>query len=125
MALVRPRMSWGAARALIRLRWNIGVAKLARICVALVLVMGLGGSVDAKPPSGPTNSRAARDDAARLIPFDKLDPAVAAKVKSVVANPTIFRRMPTQVFDCDPKMYVFLLRNPEVIVNIWQLMGIT
>jgi hypothetical protein len=121
-------MPWHALRAgaCSRSHGRRHVAGFGRAILALLLlVVGLCAAAQAKPPSGPTNSRAAREDATRLIPFDKLDPAVAAQVKSVVLNPTVFRRMPTQVFDCDPKMYVFMLRNPEVIVNIWQLMGIT
>jgi hypothetical protein len=33
--------------------------------------------------------------------------------------------LPTQSVDCDPDLHVFLLRYPEVVVNIWQLMGVT
>jgi hypothetical protein len=33
--------------------------------------------------------------------------------------------LPIQVIDSDPKMYHFLVKNPEVIVNIWQVMGVT
>ena len=75
-------------------------------------------------PAG-NNSRAAREDAARSIPMSKLDRSLSAKVQRVVGNPSIFRRLPVQVIDCDPKMYHFLLNNPEVIVNIWQVMGIS
>ena len=37
----------------------------------------------------------------------------------------MFRRMPDNVVECDPELYRFLIRHPEVVVNIWQLMGIT
>jgi hypothetical protein len=33
--------------------------------------------------------------------------------------------MPISVIDCDPTLHQFLLRYPEVVINIWQLMGIT
>jgi hypothetical protein len=33
--------------------------------------------------------------------------------------------MPTKTIECDPEMYLYLLRNPEIVVNIWDLMGIT
>jgi hypothetical protein len=33
--------------------------------------------------------------------------------------------MPVQVVDCDPDLYVFLIRYPEIVVNMWQLMGVT
>ncbi len=43
----------------------------------------------------------------------------------VVQNPSLFRRVPVQVIDCDPNLYLFLVRHPEVVVNIWQVMGIS
>ena len=33
--------------------------------------------------------------------------------------------MPVTQIECDPDYFVFLVRQPEVVVNIWQLMGIT
>lgn len=72
-----------------------------------------------------SNSRQARDDATRSIPFDKLPDDMQAKIKAVVQNPSLFRRVPVQVIDCDPNLYLFLVRHPEVVVNIWQVMGIS
>jgi hypothetical protein len=97
---------------------------LVGLVAAFMAVPGVSHGAT-KPVLGGTNSRMAREDAARGIPFAKLDQALSAKVQRVVANPSIFRRLPVQVIDCDPKMYHFLLNNPEVIVNIWQVMGIS
>jgi hypothetical protein len=72
-----------------------------------------------------TSSREAQDDALRLIPFDKLTEPTQRKIWGVIERPTIFRRMPTHVVNCDPDMHTFLIRNPEVVVNIWQVMGIS
>ena len=47
------------------------------------------------------------------------------RVRQVVQNPSVFRRVPVQVIDCDPNLYLFLVRHPEVVVNIWQVMGIS
>jgi hypothetical protein len=33
--------------------------------------------------------------------------------------------MPSQQIECDPQMFTFLVRRPEVLVNIWDMMGIT
>jgi hypothetical protein len=74
---------------------------------------------------GASNSRMTREDASRSIPFAQLEPTLAPRVQRVVKSPSIFRRLPVQVIHCDPRMYHFLLNNPEVIVNIWQVMGIT
>jgi len=73
---------------------------------------------------GLTNARN-RDESIRAIPFDQMNEQVKAKVWRVVSKPSIYRRLPVQTIDCDPDLYVFLVRYPEVLVNIWQLMGVT
>ena len=72
-----------------------------------------------------TNSRAARDDAAQSIPYDRLPAEMRSRVAAVVNNPSIFRRLPIATIDCDPDLYLLLLRNPEIVIDIWQIMGIT
>ena len=72
-----------------------------------------------------STSREDRAEASRAIPFDRLTPEARQKISEVVQKPTLFRRMPANVIDCDPQIYRFLVRYPEVVVNIWQLMGIT
>jgi len=47
------------------------------------------------------------------------------KVRQVLSHTTIYRRMPTKVIDCDPDLFAFLVRHPEVIVNIWEVLGIS
>ena len=47
------------------------------------------------------------------------------RVAAVVNNPSIFRRLPIATIDCDPDLYLLLLRNPEIVIDIWQIMGIT
>lgn len=76
--------------------------------------------------SGSTLSpREARELARDLIPFERLTPATQERLWSVVDRPTMYRRMPVQTVGCDPDLYLFFLRNPDVIVNMWQLMGAT
>lgn len=73
----------------------------------------------------PSSSWEARESAIRLIPFDEINDQARDKLREITAKPTIFRRLPVQVIDSDPDLYVFLVRYPEVVVNMWQLMGIT
>lgn len=75
-------------------------------------------------PSG-NSSREARDSAVQGIPYNQLTSQAAGKIRAVVEHSSFFRRMPTQVIDCEPEMFTFLVRNPEVIVNIWDVMAIT
>lgn len=43
----------------------------------------------------------------------------------MLADPTVFRRLPVQVIQCDPNLYLFLVEHPDVVVNIWEVFGIT
>ncbi len=72
-----------------------------------------------------TSTRDARDAAVQRIPFNQLTPEASGKLKSVVTNSSYFRSMPTETVDCDPEMFTFLVRHPEVIVNIWEVMEVT
>jgi hypothetical protein len=71
------------------------------------------------------SSRAAREEAIRAIPFQHLPPQVKTQTWEIVSHPSLYRQMPAKTIECDPELYLFLLRYPEVIVNIWDLMGIT
>jgi len=71
-----------------------------------------------------TASAAARRSAIASIPFDKLDEQARAKVNSVLSNITVYRRLPVRVVECDPSLYLFVVRHPDVIVNIWETLGI-
>jgi hypothetical protein len=72
-----------------------------------------------------SSTKSTRQEAIKSIPLDKLDDDFRAKVSFVTNQAGIFRRLPVQVIDCDPDLYQFLVRHPEVIVNIWELMGIS
>ncbi len=81
----------------------------------------------AEPPEAElvSFSREERQEALQQIPFSQIDPAQQQRVAGVVRSPSIFRRLPVQVVDCDQELYRFLVHHPEVVVNIWELMGIT
>ena len=103
-------------RALNRRAWLHGAA--AAIC-GFSAKRALAAPNETPPP------RESRDLAREVIPFEKLTPPTQERLWGIVGRPTIYRRMPTQVIGCDPDLYLFFLRNPEVVVNMWQLMGIS
>jgi hypothetical protein len=72
-----------------------------------------------------STSRQSREEAIQSLPLDELTPEVRQRVIAVVSDPSIYRRLPVEIIDCDPEMYLFLLRHPEVVVNVWDLMGVT
>lgn len=84
-------------------------------------------SVDARAsdPTKATSSKEARLETVRAIPFSRMKAGIRKKIDPIVRSPSIYRRLPVQVFDCDRDMYLFLIRYPEVIVNMWELMGAT
>jgi len=76
-------------------------------------------------PNKATTSRAARENAIQSIPFEKLTRAGQVKATWVLRNTSVFRRMPIRLIQCDPELYLFLVRHPDVVVNIWEVMGIS
>jgi hypothetical protein len=90
-----------------------------------LIVMVLAGTAAAATPNTAATDRQSREDAIRSIPFDQLNQETRAKLQRVVSRPSIYRRMPVEMVDCDPELYLFLIRYPEIVVNIWRLMEIT
>ena len=72
-----------------------------------------------------STSRADREAAEREMPLASLTPEARQRIQRVLDKPSLYRRMPVSVVECDQQLYRFLVRHPEVVVNIWQLMGIT
>jgi hypothetical protein len=103
--------------------WLLAVLAMAALCPApAVAEPRLLGRRD---PLKADASAAAKDEAIRLIPYQGLDSAARAKIDSVLADTALFRRLPVQVIQCDPEMYLFLVEHPDVVVNIWEVFGIT
>ena len=71
------------------------------------------------------STREARDKAVRGIPFTQLTPQATSKLSAVIEGSSYFRRMPAQTLHCEPEVLISLARNPEVLVSIWDTMGIT
>ncbi|MDA0660630.1 MAG: hypothetical protein O2931_05955 [Planctomycetota bacterium] len=73
----------------------------------------------------PLTGRDVQAESTRSIPWSQLDPHFSGQVRKVVKHPCMFRRMPTEMIRCDRDLFSFLIRYPEVVANIWQLMGIS
>jgi len=67
----------------------------------------------------------ARQEAIAAVPLDRLNQDARDKLSGIMSHPAIYRRLPVTVIPSDPDLYLFLVRYPEVIVNMWQLMGVT
>lgn len=97
------------------------------MAMALLLGLGLRAACAAGPQTNPleaTTSPEARRDALASIPYDQLDATARAKCDKVLSNVTLFRRLPVRVIECDRQLYLFLVRHPDVVVNIWEVLGV-
>ena len=72
-----------------------------------------------------TTSDAARREATSAIPLKDIHPRYRKSVHRVLTDSSLYRRLPTQMVDCDPKLFTFLVLNPETLVEMWQEMGIS
>ena len=89
---------------------------------SLLLATHFVGALSAAEPQADTSAQA-RQDSMRLIPFDKFSDEARRKVLSVLDDPTLFRRMPPRVSQCDPDLHLCLVRNPELVAEMWKVMG--
>jgi hypothetical protein len=92
--------------------------------VALTVACTETATAQSRSKSG-SSSRAHRTEAIRAIPFQQMNKAAGRRIQSVVKNPSFYRRLPVERIDADEEHFRFLVRKPEVIVSIWQLMGVT
>ena len=109
--------------------------KVPRVALGLILTMCIGGQAttaaaaparakQARIPQG-SSSREARDEAMRAIPYNQLDRHSRVKVGSVLANTTIYRRLAPQTIECDAELFVFLIEHPDLVVNMWEVLGVS
>ncbi|MCR4414052.1 MAG: hypothetical protein NUV77_16675 [Thermoguttaceae bacterium] len=116
-----------------RQRWVNDYA--SRVVLLAALGIGLAGASPAAraqtepavqgDPNKATSSRAARDNAIESIPFDRLSAEGKQKVQWVLQNTSVFRRLPIRVVQCDADLYLFLVEHPDVVVNIWEVLGVS
>jgi hypothetical protein len=98
---------------------------------ALLVALALGPAAYTLPPaacaenSGATSDRTARDEAVRAIPWRQIEPQHRRAAQSVINNTSIYRRLPTRIIDCDPDLFTFLVQHPEVVIDIWRVMGLS
>lgn len=98
---------------------------LISLSPCLLVLLSSWARADQENSAGATSDRAARDEAMRAIPWREIAEPQRRKVQYVVQNASMYRRLPTRVIDCDPDLFTFLLQHPEVVVDVWQMMGVS
>lgn len=99
--------------------------RTASCWLLLALAVAAPRSAQATVLEEATASSAAMAEAQQAMPWNQLSREVRARVQPIVAQPSLYRRLPKKSIVCDPEMHVFLVRHPDVIVNIWEIMGIS
>ncbi len=106
-------------------RCSIRVSRLVTLLLCGLLVSIGSIARSAEDALGSSTSAEARADAQEAIPLAKMAPKYRKAVQAVLKDTSVFRRLPTQVIDCDSEMFTFMSLNPEVLVEIWRELGIT
>ena len=109
----------------IRLAYESARARRRGSGLALLALLLITATARAGESSEASTSEATQAESRRSIPLAKIDPQFRPAVAAVIADPTIFRRMPTSVVDCRPELFTFLAQNPEVMVEIWRHLGVS
>ncbi|MDR1491147.1 MAG: hypothetical protein LBT05_00250 [Planctomycetaceae bacterium] len=71
------------------------------------------------------NSKEEENKEGVKIPWRQLDVRATQLIRNVMDNKTIHRKMPEQIGYCDAELYDFMVQHPDVVVGIWELLGIT
>jgi hypothetical protein len=103
--------------------WRGCLAVFAMALVSLQIAVAPVTAADTLSKASTT--RATRDEAARSIPLSRLAPEARDRVSAVLNDTSLYRRLPIETVDCEPDLFAFIVNNPDVMVNIWQLMGVT
>jgi hypothetical protein len=72
-----------------------------------------------------SSSRSTLSDALDRLPLDELTEDQRRRVNEVLENRSMFRRLPAISIDADPEVYNHLTHNPESVVGIWRVLGIS
>lgn len=125
--------SWGGL--LVTINRFAGVCRFAALAMAFSIVAGgmvraddggvAGLFASSSPHPSGTSDRASRRAAIAAIPTSRLVKKAADEIMGIVRRPTLYRRLPTQTIRSDADLFIFLTRNPEVLVGMWDLMDIT
>lgn len=116
---MRARM-WGLSAALgLLVAWGtvgtVGAVEPVSGGSPLAMVMGDGGS----------SGREARKSAGKAVPLDRMAEDDRRSAEKILRNPTLYRRLPVESFTCDRALLDFSLAHPEIVVDIWRVLGIS
>src|SRR5262245_23477636 len=84
--------------------------------VAFLILLSLVGLATARADSP-------SDDPKDLIPWKALDEKNRTRIAEVVEHATVYHRSPSEVFVCKPELYLLLLHEPVMTLELWKALG--
>ena len=100
-------------------------ASSCRIMFLVLALVVLSPFVAGEELTTGSSSKKLRQEVVKQLPWAQLNAETKAKIADVVDKPNMYRSLPRMAIQIDPDYLHFLIRHPEVVVNIWELMGIT
>ncbi|WP_146527716.1 hypothetical protein [Novipirellula artificiosorum] len=85
----------------------------------------IGGAGDQDDAQTGTASLERRRQVIASLPMNRLTPAAQQRIMGIANSPTIYRQLPTQAITCERDLFLFITRNPEILVGMWDVMGVT
>ena len=99
--------------------WGLSALSL---CCCTIAAASAGWAAES---SSSTTSSKARNEAVRAIPIQRIAPEYRRRVKQVLDDTSLYRRLPTMTVDCHPPLFTYLAENPDVLVQVWRQLGIS
>ena len=106
----------------------VAATVMSCITTAVMLIawsVYLTGAAQAQELATGTSSRQLRKEVVRGLPYAQLNADTKSKIADILEKPSLYRRLPVTAINVDPEYLQFLIRYPETVVGIWELMGIT
>ena len=72
-----------------------------------------------------SSKRSAKKKALTSLPLNQLSPEKRAKANAVLRKISMYRELPMISLNANHDVYQFFLKNPEMAVEIWRVMGIS
>ena len=63
------------------------------------------------------------EEARALVPWKSLNDKTRSKLEDVVDHATVYHRCPSEVFACDPGLYLLFLHEPVLTLELWKALG--
>ena len=98
---------------------------LTLVCVVWLSLSLLASASGEEQHTSGSSAKSLRKQTVSSLPLAELNTQTREKIKAVVTRPSFYRRLPVTSIAADPDHFRFLVRYPEVVVSIWQLMGVT